>query len=330
MCATAPSNCAAPSGPSVGTVTNTTAQLSWVAPAGSAPGNTYEVEVGLQGAPQGSGTTTTGLTGVTFLATGLSPNSNYCFYVRQNCGTLNGSSTFIGPTCFTTPLTAPANNEPCGAATVGVGATVSGSNVGATPSFQPGIVTPACSPATAPRDVWFAFTPSAATSALTVTGTAAGMVRVFTAPNCANGPFTQVFCQSGGAANTNVGPVNLTGLVVGQRYYVAVSGWGSSDPTGAFTLRATNLLATKAQADTNALLVYPNPSSTGQLTVRLAGLSGPATATLLNALGQVVHTQALRGGAPEHTLPTRGLATGIYTLRVAVADQVLTRKVVLE
>ena len=331
ICATPVPNCAAPAGLGTGTLTNTTAVLTWATP--PVAGSTFTVIYGPTGfvPPNGPGSTAlTGLTGQTTTLAGLAPNTTYQFYVQQVCGGFNGSSTLAGPFSFTTPLTAPANNEPCGAVALAPGATVSGSNVGATVSFQPGIQTPACSPAAAPKDVWFAFTPSATTSTLTVTGTAAGMVRVFTAPDCANGPFTQVFCRSSSAANTGVGVVAITGLTPGQRHYLAVSGWGSADVTGAFTLTATNLLAARAQASADALLVYPNPSSTGQLAVRLPGLRGPATATLLNALGQVVRAQALPGGSAEHTLLTRGLATGLYTLRVQVDGQTFTRKVVLE
>ena len=328
LCATAPSNCAAPSGPTATNVANTTATLSWQAPTGGLPaGNTYELEYGLQGFTQGTGTSVTGLTAATYALTNLQAATTYCYYVRQNCGTVNGSSTFTGPTCFTTPLTAPANDEPCGAIALGA-TTVTGSNVGATTSAQNGINLPACSSAQVPKDVWFSFTATAATRTLTITGTAAGMVRVFTTPSCSAGPFNQVFCKAATVSNTNVGPVNLTGLTVGTVYYVAVSGSGSSDTSGSFTLLSLPT-ATRAQADTDALLVYPNPSNTGQLTLRLSGLNGAGQATLLNALGQAVATKALSGTA-EQTLSTRGLATGLYTLRVTVADQVLTRKVVLE
>ncbi|WP_216690519.1 beta strand repeat-containing protein [Hymenobacter siberiensis] len=328
VCATAPSNCAAPSGPSATNVTNTTATLSWVAPTGGLPaGNTYELEYGVQGFTQGTGTSVTGLTAATYALTSLQAATDYCFYVRQNCGTVNGSSTFVGPTCFTTPLTAPANDEPCGAVALGT-TTVTGSNVGSTTSIQNGIITPACSPAALPKDVWFSFVATTTTRILTITGTAAGMVRVYTSPDCAAGPFTSVKCQAAANNNLNVGPVNLTGLTVGTRYYVAVSGYGSADVTGSFSILSLPT-ATRAQADTDALLVYPNPSNTGQLTLRLSGLSGTGQATLLNALGQVVATKALSGTA-EQTLSTHGLATGLYTLRVTVAGQVLTRKVVLE
>jgi hypothetical protein len=247
--------------------------------------------------------------------------------VRQDCPGNNGSSAFVGPTCFTTPLTAPGNDEPCGAITLGNGV-LSGSNVGATTSLQPGIITPACSPAASPRDVWFTITPSGTSTTLTLTGNAAGMVRVYSSPNCSAGPFVQVSC-AGNAANTAVGTVTVPGLNAGQRYYVAVSGFGSADASGSFTISGTNLLATRTQTESSALVVYPNPSSTGQLTLRLKVGHATGQATLLNALGQAVLAKDL-SAATEQTLSTKGLAAGVYTLRVALGNDVLTRKVVLE
>ena len=206
---------------------------------------------------------------------------------------------------------------------------VNATNVGATTTTTANISTPACAGGALPKDVWFTFVASATTSTFTFTGTAAGAVRVYSAPSCSAGPFTLAFCQGSGANNTSLGTVAVTGLTSGTRYYVAVSGFGPSDATGAFTVRATNVLATQAKADTEALLVFPNPSSTGQLTLRLSGFAGAGQASLLNALGQVVLTKALSGTA-EQTLSTRGLAAGLYTLRLTVAGQTLTRKVVLE
>ncbi|WP_201985969.1 fibronectin type III domain-containing protein [Hymenobacter rubidus] len=327
VCVISPSNCAPPSGPTATNVTNTTASLNWVAPTGST-GNTYEIEYGPQGFTQGTGTVLTGLPATTTTVTGLTPSTAYCFYVRQNCGATNGSSAYVGPTCFTTPLTAPANDEPCGAITLSAAA-ISGTNVGATTSVQPGINLPVCSPAARPNDVWYAFTPTTTAITFTCTGTAAAMVRVYTSPSCSAGPFVLVRCV-GLANNTSVGTFTVANLVANTRYYVAVSGYGSTDASGTFTIGATSVLATRAQADTNALLVYPNPSSTGQLTLKLSGLSGAGQATLLNALGQTVLTKPLAAGSTEQLLATRGLAAGLYTLRVTVAGQVLTRKVVLE
>ena len=328
VCVTAPSNCAAPTGPSAANITNTTAQLSWVAPTTTSPGNTYELEYGIQGFVQGAGTMVAGLTTTTYGLINLTPNSTYCFYVRQNCGGFNGSSTYAGPFCFSTPLTAPANDEPCGALLLGA-TPLSSSNVGATTTVQPTILTPACSPASLPKDVWFAFTPTGPTAAFALTGPAAGMVRLFTTASCATGPFTQVFCRSSLANNTSVGAFTVAGLTPGTTYYVAVSGYGSSDTPGAFTISAATVLAARAAADAEALRVYPNPSSTGQLTLALRGLAGPGQLALYNALGQRVATQPV-AAAPELNLSTRGLAAGVYTLRLTVQGQTFTRKVVLE
>src|SRR6476661_5973778 len=252
----------------------------------------------------------------TLTVTGSQPNGN----AHGNANNDTQTITFVQPT--------PNNDEPCGAVTLFGPAPVNGSNSGAGTSVQNGIVTPACSPAQLPRDVWFAFTPTGSSTTLTLTGSAAGMVRVFESADCANGPFNQVFCQGSGNSNTSVGTVTVTGLTAGQRYYVAVSGSGSGDAPGSFTISGTALGSRSSTASTQ-LSVYPNPSATGQLTLRVVGNNISGTAELLNALGQLVRSYPLTG-ATEHELRTSGMAAGIYTLQVKLGQQMLSRKVVLE
>ncbi|WP_460504146.1 fibronectin type III domain-containing protein, partial [Hymenobacter agri] len=237
ICAAPVPNCPLPTGLTAGTLTGTTAAVSWSA--ATTTGSTFTVVYGPSGFnPATGGTTLTGITGTSTTLTGLSAATAYCFYVQQVCGSFNGSSTLAGPVCFTTPLLAPANDEPCGALALGTTA-LSSSNSGATTSAQNGIVTPACAGGALPKDVWFTFVPTGTSTTLTATGAAAGAIRVFTSPSCSAGPFTQVFCQGSGASNTPVGSVNLTGLTAGTRYYVAVSGYAAADNTGAFTLAGT-------------------------------------------------------------------------------------------
>ncbi|GAA4363625.1 hypothetical protein GCM10023185_32490 [Hymenobacter saemangeumensis] len=326
VCVTSPSNCSSPTAPGTGTLTNTTAQLTWAPGTNPPAGATYTVEYGPMGFTPGTGTTITGITSTGTTLSGLSPATNYCFYVRQDCPS-TGSSPFVGPTCFTTPLSAPNNDEPCGAISLS-GNSLTGNNVGATTSLHPGISLPACSPAAAPKDVWFTMTPTGNSTTLSFSGNSAGMVRVYSAPSC-NGPFTSVACSASPGNNQSVGTVNVTGLTPGQRYYVAVSGFGSSDTPGTFTVSGT-ALSSRAQAETNALLVFPNPSSSGQLTLRLMAGHIAGQATLLNALGQEVLRKAVSAHTAEQALSTRGLASGVYTLRVQLGSEVLTRKVVLE
>ncbi|MBF9221974.1 T9SS type A sorting domain-containing protein [Hymenobacter ruricola] len=256
----------------------------------------------------------------TLTVTASLPNGNPDGNASNNSQTI----TFDQPT--------PPNDEPCAAVPLSFGApAITSSNLGASTSVQNGINTPAaCGGGNLPRDVWFTFTASPSTY-LSLTGTPAGTVRVFSSPNCSAGPFTQVVCQGSGAANTSVGDIVLTGqnLTPGQTYYVAVSGFGASDTPGPFTIRLAVVLGTRSSAST-ALSVYPNPSATGALTLRLAtGTAGTGTVELLNALGQVVKHQAL-AGTGEQQLATRGLAAGLYTLRVRAGAEVLTRKVVLQ
>ena len=140
-----------------------------------------------------------------------------------------------------------------------------------------------------PSDVWFTFVATATTASLTFTGTAAGMVRVYTSANCSAGPFTSVFCQGSGANNTSLGTVAVTGLTVGTRYYVAVSGYGSSDAPGTFTMRATNVLGQRRRRPRpTPCWCTPTPATPASSPCGCSGLSGAGQATLLNALGQVV------------------------------------------
>jgi hypothetical protein len=323
----------------VSNVTSVSAQASWQAGGTPAPGTSYTVIYGQLGFNPSFGAQVTTST-TTAIISGLFVNTDYCYYVRQQCGGGAGTSPLAGPFCFRTAAsgTAPFNDNPCGA--VSLTLTPSGSplqpvastTLGSTTTTLSGITLPVCSPATAPRDVWFTMLPAfgAVSVTFTLTGAPAGMVRVYTTPNCANGFFTLVACRSSGASN--VGLTSMTFPVTqGVRYYVAVSGYNNLDNQGAFTIAGSNTLsAARPQAETGALVVFPNPSNTGQLTLRLASAHAAGQATLFNALGQEVLRKAMPAGILEQTLRTSGLATGLYTLRVTVGDEVLTRKVVLE
>ncbi|MDO7873373.1 FG-GAP-like repeat-containing protein [Hymenobacter sp. ASUV-10] len=75
------------------------------------------------------------------------------------------------------------------------------------------------------------------------------------------------------------------------------------------------------------VLLYPNPAH-GTATLQVpAGLrTGPAA--LLNSLGQTVRTLPLAG--PSTTVDLRGLAAGVYTLRLPAATGTIARRLVVE
>ena len=75
--------------------------------------------------------------------------------------------------------------------------------------------------------------------------------------------------------------------------------------------------------------LYPNPTTTGHLTVALTGHTQPLALTLLDALGRAVLTT--RAATEETTLDVRALSRGVYVLRVVAPDgRGLSRQVVIE
>ena len=102
----------------------------------------------------------------------------------------------------------------------------------------------------------------------------------------------------------------------------------------AFTV--TQGTATRNQTAGYTVDVLPNPVVAGTaLRVQLSGngSGGTAEATLYNILGQRVQTQFLHlmtGRTTVAELPTQGLATGVYTLRLTGAGLSVTRRVVVE
>ncbi|KAB8153676.1 T9SS type A sorting domain-containing protein [Kordia sp. TARA_039_SRF] len=95
--------------PSVLTATNITddsADLGWTE---NGTATTWDIEiVDITGGGMATGTpTVSGIATNPYTATGLTENNDYCFYVRADCGG-DGTSTWVGPFCFTTLETCPA------------------------------------------------------------------------------------------------------------------------------------------------------------------------------------------------------------------------------
>jgi len=89
------SSCNAPTGLSAGSITSSSATLSWSAVSGA---SSYDVRIRPTG---GAWTTTTGITGTSYNATGLTASTTYDFQVRTQCsgGT---SSSWSATSSFTT------------------------------------------------------------------------------------------------------------------------------------------------------------------------------------------------------------------------------------
>jgi hypothetical protein len=114
-------------------------------------------------------------------------------------------------------------------------------------------------------------------------------------------------------------------LAENTRYTFTLS---SAVAPGRFALefRPNQVMATAPQALTQQVQLYPNPAR-GRFELQLPTGTRITSLTLLNALGQVVHTQA--GQGDHATIEVPGLATGVYQLRIQTAATTLTHRVVL-
>ncbi len=203
----------------------TTADASWVAPA-PAPAEGYEYEVRTSGA---AGSGATGLvTSGTIVAgstsqniTGLPGLTAQTLYIRSACGAGVFSEWASVP--FTTM---PANDNCAGAIALTVnpdyscGVTTDGSTVGATLSMA---ATPCFG--NPDDDVWFSFVATNTNHRVTisnvvaVTGTSTDMYFQVLSGACGN--LSSVLCSD---PNTN----DLTGLTVGNTYYIRVYSYGNT------------------------------------------------------------------------------------------------------
>jgi|GEM_PF-1089515 len=95
--------CQTPTSLGIANLAATSVDLSWTA---GGTETIWDVEYGVSGFTQGTGTMVTGTTTNPHSLTGLSANTSYDYYVRADCGGANGTSPYAGPFTFTTPCVA--------------------------------------------------------------------------------------------------------------------------------------------------------------------------------------------------------------------------------
>ena len=282
--------CAAPTSLVAGSISGTTAQLSFTP---SASAQSYTVTFFAPSTGQ-SGTVSPNPTGSPVPLSGLTPSTGYVVTVISNCA---GGQTASASTSFTTghpydePCTAqPLPLTPANGCTASFSATLNG----ATETPANGYNQSGCATAQRPTDVWFSFRTAA--SGPTSTGAtimaedfiaAPGQVRVFRAASCA-GPFTDIGCAVGASGSTSVPPVVVGSLTPNTLYYIRVAMAQDFATQTDFSICVSNppscglpqnLTVASVGATTAALNFLPGPGNTGYQ-VRLTNLNTGTTSTL--------------------------------------------------
>jgi hypothetical protein len=278
-------NCTVPTSISISNVGITTADVSFTA----GNGNTSFVATATPVAG-GNGPVTASGNASPLTLTGLTGGIRYNVTVTGTC--TNGTSLTSSPAVDF--VTLPANDNPSGALSLTIGTTctpTNAANIGATPTGPIGYTNPgACGTAANPQDVWFRFTTPATGAAaagvrITVAGTAAGTVRVFSSAGGAAGPFAPVACSAGSTNNTQAPAFDVPGLTPSTTYYVSVAGFGSNDVEGTFTICVT----TPSGCATPVNVVAANVTTT-TANINFTPASGAATYTV---------TYTPTGGSPQ-------------------------------
>ncbi|TXI81547.1 MAG: T9SS type A sorting domain-containing protein [Flavobacteriales bacterium] len=110
------------------------------------------------------------------------------------------------------------------------------------------------------------------------------------------------------------------------------TGFGGSS-TGNFNFTQELVSATNvAEAADQALVVYPNPSTNGQLNIVLDQEVRNGTLTVLDRAGRLVKQQVVNGTGVLSTVPVdiTGVEAGLYLVRLEAAGMVFTTRVVVE
>lgn len=324
-------SCSTPTGAVAANITTTSADFSW----NDVPSATLGFEWGILapgGDPDVDPFLFSGATGAGVLLdseAGLSPATDYVFYVRANCDTA-GFSPWTAGTAFSTPAPPPANDNACDAIMLNIGDASTGAfytNVNA--SVEAGEVPGTCYFGTpsASETVWFSFVAPATGEVLIQTEELAGdgtlndtQITLFTVANCADltTGVVEVACDEDDDANV-VGDgsglqanLQVAGLVAGNTYYFVIDGFGTG--TGTFDVSLTDpTLSVESFENENAFTYFPNPVR-NELT--LSAQKDIQNVSVYNMLGQEVIRTA--PNAVESNINMSELSQGAYFVKVTI------------
>jgi subtilisin-like proprotein convertase family protein len=324
-------SCSTPTGAAVANITTTSADFSW----NDVPSATLGFEWGILapgGDPDVDPFLFSGATAAAVLLdseAGLSPSTDYVFYVRANCDTA-GFSPWSAGTAFTSATPPPANDDACNAIMLNIGDASTGafySNANST--IEAGEVPGSCYFGTpsASNTIWFSFVAPVTGEVLIQTEELAGngtlndtQITLFTVANCADltTGVVEVACDEDDDANV-VGDgsglqanLQVAGLTAGNTYYFVIDGFGTG--VGTFDVSLTDpTLSVESFENENAFTYFPNPVR-NELTLRAQ--KDIQNVSVYNMLGQEVLRTA--PNAVDSTINMNELSQGAYFVQVTI------------
>ncbi|MBU2940613.1 choice-of-anchor J domain-containing protein [Lacinutrix sp. C3R15] len=302
FCIGTPPSCLPPSAGSASSITETSADLGWTE-AGSA--TTWNLEWGTAPLTQGAGTMVTGTTTNPYALSGLTPTTDYEYYVQADCGG-GDTSAWAGPYTFSTSGPAPANDECVDAEAISCGDTVSGSTEYATDSGN-----------NASNDVWYVLAGTSEGDEITASLCGSGYdtyIRVFDACGGTQVAFNDDECSV-------QSEITFTSDGVAT-YYIMVEGYSSNN--GDFDL-AVSCVALSVQDFDNGIefSYYPNPVNDN---LTLKAQKDIENIAVYNMLGQEVLRTAPNAVNTEVNMSA--LQAGAYFVKVTIGDATETVKVI--
>ncbi|WP_046244883.1 T9SS type A sorting domain-containing protein [Hymenobacter terrenus] len=113
--------------------------------------------------------------------------------------------------------------------------------------------------------------------------------------------------------------------------FQATSDFGNDD-LGIDNLRVGVLTSTRNEALAATVDLYPNPASQSFKLVLPAGSLNTASASITNALGQVVQTRQLKSSIAGSTIDfdVSNLAAGVYSLQLKSGNDLVVKRIVVE
>lgn len=250
--------------------------------------------------------------------TGLTPETEYDFYVRVDCGGDFGTWTVIN---YTTPATPPVNDLCSGSVSLPIdGTVVNGTTVGA--SGAGGATS--CNGSIG-NDVWYVLTGDGGDITVEVIAANEGaQIGIYESTDGTCAGFTEGSCFASvddfGALTTDI----TFASVDGTTYYVNLGAWVSSGNDFPFTITATSsTLSTPSFENNSSFSYFPNPVKN---TLTLNAQNTIENVTMYNMLGQEV----LRAtpNAVNSELNMSNLQDGAYFVKVTIANVTKTIKVI--